>query len=242
MKIKDKDRLIARMILGIGLSLTVANAVACGITHPKFSDVKDEYWNAKDAKDAYLDTFEQSDEFKTTYNADVKALNDRLIAREISGDTYDEEIEKLTDNTYTEQVLLANANKQTKSEFDKINQKYLDTHAEWDKQAMPAAISACGAFTMPLLTAGLYYIWKPRKKHNELENDFNLHISEEAFKRAMELKDMPPYRPINAEDIDISSVTNELKDQTDTKIPNVPRHVDACIIKTEEENENGLNQ
>lgn len=242
MKIKDKDRLIARMILGIGLSLTIASGVACGITHPKFSDVKNAHRDAIDNKNAYLNAYEQTDEFKTAYNTDVKVLNDRLIAREISGDTYDEELEKLTDNTYTEQVLLANANKQTKSEFDKINQKYLDTHAEWDKQAMPAAISAYGAFTMPLVTAGLYYIWKPRKKHNELENDFNLHISEEAFKRVMELKDMPPYRPNNAEDIDISSVTNAVKGQPDTTIPNVPRHVDACIIKTEEENENGLNQ
>ena len=200
-KIKDHnktDRLIARMILGIGLSLTIANAIACGFIHSKFSNVKDEYFDATNAKAAYLDTFEQSDEFKTTYNKDVNTLNNRLIAREIDAYTYESELEKLNNNEYTEKVLVENADNQTKAEFDEINKKYLDTSAEWDKQAMPSAIASLSAFAMPITTLGLYCIWKPRKKYNDLEVDFEHHISEEAFKRVMKLKDLPPYHPINA--------------------------------------------
>ncbi len=228
-KIKNTDRLIARMILGIGLSLTVASAVACGITHPKFSDVKDEYWDAVDNKNAYLEAYEQTDEFKTTYNADVNALSDRLIAREIDAYGYESEIEKLNNNEYTEKVLVENADDQTKAKFNEINQKYLDTSKEWDKQAMPSVITSFAAFAMPILTAGLYYIWKPRKKYNELEDDFEHHISEETFKRVMKLKDLPPYHPINAE-------------ETHTAIPNIPHSVGACIIKEEESDEDTLSK
>ena len=202
-KIKDPyktDRLIARMILGIGLSLTIASAVACGITHPKFSDVKSEHWDAVDNKNAYLDTFEQSDEFKTTYNADVNSLNNRLIAREIDGNTYDKELDKLNTNEYTEKVLIEKASEQTKAEFNEINQRYLDTKAEWEKQSIPSVISAGGAFAMPMTTLGLYYIWKPRKAKEKLGDAPMHHISEETFERVMKLKDLPPYQPINAEE------------------------------------------
>jgi len=167
------DRLIARIILGFGLSLTVASAVACGITHPKISDVKDEYWDAKDSKNAYLDTFEQSDEFKTTYNADIETLNDRLIAHEIDGNTYDKELEKLKDNKYTEKVLFENGSEQTKAEFNEINQKYIDAENNFNKNAMPFYLTSMGPLVLPISTAFSYHLWKPSKKEEETQENQN---------------------------------------------------------------------
>ncbi|MFQ6723914.1 MAG: hypothetical protein ACLRFE_01085 [Clostridia bacterium] len=186
-KIKNKDRLIARMILGVGLSLTIANAVACGFIHSKFSDVKDEYWDANEVKDAYLDAYEQTDEFKTTYNADVTSLNNRLIAREIDGDTYDKELEKLKDNDYTEKVLLANANDQTKALFNEIYQKYLDLYDNFDKEYMPFAMTSMLSAWLPfstLICSGLFNSKSNKKPFVEPEPRIS--------------KDLPPYHPINA--------------------------------------------
>lgn len=244
------DRIIARMILGVGLSLSIASAVACGITHPKLSDAKDAYWSAKDAKDAYLDAYEQTEEFKTIYNVDVNALNERLIAREIDAYTYESELKKLNDNEYTEKVLIENAGEQTKSEFNKINQQVISADKEFYKYSLPSAISSLATFTLPLTTAFNYYLWKPRKEKCEnLEDDFKPHISEETFKRVMILKDTP-YHPINAEETKGSveivhdeklGVLRAVENQPNTAIPNRPRSIDACIIKTEEqENENTL--
>ena len=204
-KIKNKDRLIARMILGVGLSLSIASAVACGITHPKFSDAKDEHWDALEIKDAYLDTYEQIDEFKTTYNADVQALNDRLIARAIDGYTYETELDKLNTNEYTEKVLVENADEQTKAEFNEINQKYLDADNNWNKNAMPFMTSLMCSYAFPVMTAFNYRIWKPRsKKGEELEEKHPSKIDPETMKRVMQIDDTPyhggNYYPINAEE------------------------------------------
>ena len=186
----SNDRLIARMILGIGLSLCIANTIACGVTHPKFSVIKKEFWSIKELKDAYLDTFEQSDEFKTAYNAYIQSLNNRLIAREIDAHTYESELAKLNDNTYTEQVLLANANYQTKAEFNEIYQKYLDANDNWDKNALPIVLTSMGTVALPLMTAGLYYTWKPSKKE-EFEEHHQTHISPEVMKKVMQIPDIP---------------------------------------------------
>lgn len=207
-KIKDTnktDRLIARMILGFGLSLTMASVIACGITHPKLSDTKDEYFDAKNKKDAYLDTFEQSDEFKTTYNTDVQTLNNRLIAREIDAYGYESEIEKLNDNAYTEQVLFENADEQTKAKFNEINQKYLDADYNRNKSFMPFYLSSMGVFIMPPYTAFTYYLWKPKnRKSKELEEKHPQNIDPEIMKKVMEIDTTPyhggNYHPISAEE------------------------------------------
>lgn len=219
------------MILALGLSLTVVSTVACSITHPKFSDVKNDHWDAINNKNAYLDAYKLTDEFKTSYNTDINALNERLIARKIDAYTYENELEKLDSNEYTEQVIVENADEQTKAEFNELNQKYLDTKAEWEKQATPSVISCGGAFAMPMVTAGLYYIWKPKKKHNEHEVDFEHHISEDAFKRVMKLKDMPPYHPINASE-NQKVTTYYAYDHKEEKAPDT----------THQENNNTLNQ
>ena len=236
-KVKDTEktnRLIARMILGIGLSLTIANGVACGIIHHKFSDTKDDFRYAKNNKDAYLDAYEQTDEFKTTYNNVVAELNNRLIAREIDANTYDRELEKLNDNEYTEKVLLANANEQTKAEFNQINQKYLTANDEWDKYALPCTLTSYFSAVFPAFTLMNYNVWVPKKKHDEdvadeeIDAKHILQIDPEVMKMVMQIKDTP-YHPINTE-------------ETHTAIPNIPRSIDACIIETEEQNNQEENQ
>ena len=184
--IKDKDRFIARMILGLGLSLTIASAIPCATIHSKFSDVKDEYWNAVDNKNAYLDAYEQSDEFKTAYNADVEALKERLIAREIDGNTYDVECEKLNDNAYTEQVLLKNASLKTKKEFNDINQKVLDIDDEFSNLALSSALTAQTAIALPLITLANYGVWETKKKTEEdvQDNSGNRLTSKPKYKHA----------------------------------------------------------
>lgn len=254
-KIKDKDRLIARMILGIGLSLTVASAVACGITHTKFSDVKDEYWNAKDSKDAYLDTYEQTDEFKTSYNSDVETLNNRLIAREIDAYGYESELEKLNDSEYTEKVLFTSADEEIKAEYTEINQKYVAADYNRNKCFMHFYLSSIGVFVLPPFTAVNYHLWKPRnKKGEELEEEYTPKIDPETMKRVMKIDDTPyyggNYHPISAEETRKVEIVHDEKlgvlravdNQPNTAIPNIPRSVEACIIKTEEQNNQEENQ
>ena len=165
-KSKNKDRLIARMILGIGLSLTIANGVACGIVHSKFADSKKDYNDASDNKTAYLDTFEQTDEFKTAYNTDVANLNKRLITRQVNGDIFDAELEKLNDNEYTEKVIVDSASIQTKSEFDTINQKYRDAQSAYNSLLLPAMLTTYGTIALPAATVVNYYIFKPKKEED----------------------------------------------------------------------------
>ena len=197
-KVKDiekTNRLIARMILGIGLSLTIANGVACDIIHHKFSDTKDDFRYAKNNKDAYLDAYEQTDEFKTTYNNVVAGLNNRLIAREIDANTYESELEKLNDNEYTEKVLLANANEQTKAEFNQINQKYLTAEDEFYKYALPWGFtSSFSAVVIPLFTLVNYntYVWVPKRKNDEDIDEYHTpKINPAITKKIMELDDTP---------------------------------------------------
>lgn len=241
------NRLIARMILSIGLSLTIANGVACGIIHPKFSDTKDDFRYAKNNKDAYLDAYEQTDEFKTTYNTDVAELNDRLIAREIDAHTYESELEKLNDNTYTEKVLVENANEQTQAEFNEINQKYLTANDEWDKLVFPCVLSSYFSAVFPAFTLINYNVWVPKKKHDEDVADEKIdakhipQIDPEVMKMVMQIKDTP-YHPINASENQICK--NMLKNVThndDTQQNCGYSH----LIHTEEEiqeNQNTLNK
>ena len=163
----NSDRLIARMVLGLGLSLTIASAVVAGITHPKFSDVRDEYIDAVNEKADYLDTYEQTDEFKTTYNADVNALNNRLIAREIDAHTYESELEKLNDNNYTEKVIVETSDVQTQAKFTEINQKISSTSHEFDKYAIPCAVTALTSFMLPVVSIYNYSMFKEHEKNND---------------------------------------------------------------------------
>ena len=162
---KNADRLFARMLLTIGLTATISSAVVCGVSHPKFSGAKNTYLDALDAKNAYLDAYEQTNEFKSIYTADVAALNDRLIAREITGETFDKQLEKLNTNEYTEKVLVENANASTKAGFDKINQYFLDVNDRYNDIAVPAIVGACTTCVAPLLTAELLIINKLSNKN-----------------------------------------------------------------------------
>ena len=100
------------------------------------------------------------------------------------------------------------------------------TKKKKENAGLPFLLGTYGVIGGPVLGIGGYFIWNPKKKKYNTSADEDAHpapISKEVIKKVMELEDVPY--------------------QGDDYIPNVPRHVDACIINTEEEtqeNENTL--
>ena len=141
---------------------------------------------------------------------------------------------QLNDNEYTEKVLIENASEQTQAEFNEINQKYLTANDEWDKYAFPVALSSYFSAVFPAFTYLNYRLWVPKKKNDEdvadeeIDDEHIPQIDPEVMKMVMQIKDTP-YQPINAK-------------ETHTAIPNIPRSIDACIIETEEQNNQEENQ
>ena len=86
----------------------------------------------------------------------------------------------------------------------------------------------------PAFTLINYNVWVPKKKHDEDVADEEIdakhipQIDPEVMKMVMQIKDTS-YHPINAE-------------ETHTAIPNIPRSIDACIIKTEKQENQEENQ
>lgn len=188
------DRLIARMILGFGLTLTVASGIHCAMTHPQMADLRCDYDNALSKKIAYLDDYEKRDEFKLAYDIDVKKLNDRLIARQISGEAYDNELKYMESNAYTEEALMQTASEQIKKTYDQINKEFLDAKEKKDGAALPFLLNTYGVIGGLVLGVGTYSMWnlKKKKRHLDLDiDDAEHHISEESFKKVMELEDIP---------------------------------------------------
>ncbi len=222
---RDKtDRLIARMILGIGLSLAIANGVGCAITHPQISDLRNDYDTALIKKQNYLDDYEKRDEFKNQYYFDTLALNNRLIAQQINGETYDKKLKSMEDNTYTEKVFMQTASEQMKKTYSELYKNVVDTKQKYDHAYLPFLLSVYGTIAFPMFGVHGYYVYNPKKRKRNLNFEVNspkYHISKESIESVMELKDVPY--------------------QGDDYIPNVPRHVDACIINTEEETKQNEN-
>ena len=196
-KIKNNDsadRLIARMLLVAGLSLTVASSVYCAKLHPQIGGLRDDYHTALSQKEAYLDDYEKRDEFKNQYYFDTAALNERLIAREINGETYDKQLKYMESNDYTEKVVMQTASEQMKKTYNKLNQQYLDSKQKFDATSLPYLLSVYGTLGFPFIGLGCYHIWNPKKKKRHLDFEVDApksHISKESIKRVMELEDVP---------------------------------------------------
>lgn len=162
--------------------------------------------NALDKKqNAIYEEYMEGPEFSNATNAQLMQLSEDYSYGTIDYTTFRKRLNAIFTVENAKEVLANSNNTEVKAQIEEINQQKQKRTEELDSNIVPEI--SCGAVTA--CGAGILGSCIASM----------IYAGKEAAEEKRKKK----------------QIVNAIKDQPDATIPNVPRHVDACIIKTEEE-------
>ena len=218
---------------------------------------------------AIYEQFMASEEFSDSFKEEFTKLSNDYANGLIDYDEFDKKVKHLNSVEYAQEVLESSNNTEFKEQVEEIEQKKEERREEYNSSIAPnvslGAMSIGVSASIGSMIATMVYGIKEDKerkrkyasnkiKHQEYETGPVL-IDKKTTYYAYDHKETKTANIIKKENNPscnenclgvryYDSTSGTIRDTADhsyeEKIPNVPRHVDACIIKTEKEEKENI--
>lgn len=165
-KIKNKERLISKMIVGFEASLLLSFAAILATTHHNVEKIVDTRESLNEEKIKILDSFIASDDFKQIKDEDFNKIYTEYINGTINYENYLNETKKLDSYSYAESVSHNNLPNEEQGILNQIN----STDQQLDVVSSTLALATGISATAPIiLSADLISRGIKSKKKKEIE-------------------------------------------------------------------------
>ena len=190
-----------------------------------------------DKQNAIYEQFMACEEFSDSFKQEFTKVSNDYANGIIDYEEFDKKVQHLNSIKYAKEVLESSNNTELKEKVEDIKQQKQARAEEFDsnviKNISTGATLTSATGVMGSLLAAMIYTGKEfkeekrKKKQTKNPNISGIKYYDSTSGTIRDTAD-PSYEE------QVLNVPSH-KGQPDTTIPNVPRHVDACIIKTEEE-------
>ncbi len=143
MKIKNKDRLITRMVVACELAGIVAFAGITGYNYNQYTEMLDNQSSVVEQKHGVLDDFKKTEDFILVQDYNMSIVSNRLKLNQISNDEYKKQVKYLNSYEFAEQVALSNMVDYNESELETLTSYAKELKSNAVNFAIPIVLGGC---------------------------------------------------------------------------------------------------